>query len=341
MTPPPPPPDPRAATPDAETEVRLDGPADLMGTLFPLRRGHGDPTLQRPLDGGPWGDLWRTQRTPAGPATLRLTVEESTQVASCVRVRAWGPGAAWSAGQAGELLGQGDDWAGFDGLLGRLAGEPSDPAAPAASALAAVRRRRRGLRLLRTGIVLESAVAAVLEQKVTGVEARRAWRRLIRQYGEVPPGPAPEGMRVLPDAEGWRSIPDHDWHLAGVGPQRMRTIRRLAAVAPALERTLALGRGGEAVARALCSIPGVGEWTAAEITQRAHGDPDAISVGDYHLAHVVCHWFTGERGEDADMLRLMAPFAGHRQRVVRLITASGVAEERRGPKMTIQDHRAH
>ena len=188
MTPPPPPPDPRAATPDAETEVRLDGPADLMGTLFPLRRWHADPTLQRPLDGGPWGDLWRTQRTPEGPATLRLTVADSTQAASCVWVRAWGPGAAWSAGQAGELLGQGDDWAGFDGLLGRLAGEPSDPAAPAASALAAVRRRRRGLRLLRTGIVLESAVAAVLEQKVTSTEARRSWRELCHRFGDPAPG---------------------------------------------------------------------------------------------------------------------------------------------------------
>jgi len=269
---------------------------------------------------------------------------ESTPLSSRVRVQAWGPGAAWSAAQAGELLGQGDDWAGFDALLGRLAGEPGHPAGPAASALAAVRWRRRGLRLLRTGIVLESAVAAVLEQKVTGVEARRAWRRLIRQHGEAAPGPAPEGMRVLPDAEGWRSIQDHDWHAAGVGPQRMRTIRRVAAVAPGLERTLALGCGGEAIRRALCSVPGVGVWTAAEITQRAHGDPDSVSVGDYHLANVVCHWFTGDRGDrgdDAAMLALLEPFAGHRQRVVRLITASGVVAPRYGPKMTIQDHRGH
>ena len=35
------------------------------------------------------------------------------------------------------------------------------------------------------------------------------------------------------------------------------------------------------------SLPGVGEWTAAETAQRAFGDADALSVGDYHLAKVI------------------------------------------------------
>ncbi|KQV25974.1 DNA-3-methyladenine glycosylase [Yonghaparkia sp. Root332] len=347
--------------PDATGLYAPGRPVDPRQTLFPLRRGHADPTLQWTPDGA----AWRTQRTPEGIALVRMLARRSAApdsgaggagaaaagsiAATEVELAAWGPGAAWSLRQAPELLGEGDDWSALDALLepGALAGRAgadagASPIGPEVVAgLARVRRRHPGLRLLRTGIVLDSAVAAVLEQKVTGVEARRAWRTLIRQHGEAAPGPAPEGMRVIPGPERWRSIPDHDWHSAGVGPQRMRTIRRVAAVAPALERTLALGRGGPAVAAALTSIPGVGEWTAAEITQRAHGDADAISVGDFHLAGLVGYALTGERTDDAGMVRLLAPFSGHRQRIVRLIATLGSTAPRQGARMTIQDHRRH
>lgn len=356
-------PAPGPATPDAAGVYAPGRPVDLRLTLFPLRRGHADPTMQWTADGA----AWRTQRTPEGPALLRMLAHRATapdagvagwpvgslvgspvgSLVTEVELEAWGSGASWSIAQAPELLGEGDDWSALDSLLepGALAGLAGADAAgldpEVVAGLARVRRRHAGLRLLRTGIVLDSAVAAVLEQKVTGVEARRAWRTLIRQHGEVAPGPAPEGMRVMPDAERWRSIPDHDWHRAGVGPQRMATLRRVTAVAPALERTLALGRGGAAVARALTSIPGVGVWTAAEITQRAHGDADAISVGDFHLAGLVGYALTGTRTDDAGMVRLLAPFSGHRQRVVRLIMQLGYQAPRQGARMTIQDHRRH
>jgi 3-methyladenine DNA glycosylase/8-oxoguanine DNA glycosylase len=114
---------------------------------------------------------------------------------------------------------------------------------------------------------------------------------------------------------------------------------RDAAVAPALERTLQLGRGGPQAMAALCSIPGVGIWTAAKVLQRSHGDPDAVSVGDAHLPHVIGTWFIGDRVDDAGMLELLAPYGGHRQRVVRLITSTGVAAARYGAKATIEDHR--
>lgn len=332
------------AIPDAEREYAALEPLDLGATLGCLRRGRGDPTLHTagdlavPTAGGPgaWREIWRAQRTPDGPATLRLRVVEGLPTAArLVLASAWGPGAVWSAAHAAELLGEGDDWSGLDAVLALLAAEGD----AAAAALQRVRRRRRGLRLTRSNLVLEQAVPAVLEQKVTGVEARRAWRLLVQQHGERAPGPAPEGLTVMPDGAGWRSIPDHDWHVAGVGPQRMATIRRVAAVAPALERTLRLGRGGPHAAAALRSIPGVGEWTAAEILQRSHGDPDAVSVGDAHLSHIIGTWFTGDRVDDAGMLALLEPHRGHRHRVVRLITSTSVGAARYGAKVTIEDHR--
>jgi 3-methyladenine DNA glycosylase/8-oxoguanine DNA glycosylase len=116
---------------------------------------------------------------------------------------------------------------------------------------------------------------------------------------------------------------------------------RAASVASSLERTLALGRGGPDVASKLRSLRGVGVWTAAETTQRSHGDPDSPSVGDYHLPAIVGYALVGEPVDDDGMLELLAPYAGHRQRVMRLIEESGVRKPMRGPRMTIQDHRTH
>jgi 3-methyladenine DNA glycosylase/8-oxoguanine DNA glycosylase len=115
---------------------------------------------------------------------------------------------------------------------------------------------------------------------------------------------------------------------------------RASAVAESLERTLALGRGGDGVARKLRSILGVGVWTAAETTQRSHGDPDSPSVGDYHLPAVVGYALRGTPVDDDGMLELLAPYAGHRQRVMRLIEASGIRKPLRGQRMTIPAHRA-
>ena len=148
-------------------------------------------------------------------------------------------------------------------------------------------------------------------------------------------------MRVFPDAAVWRRIPSWEWHKAGVGPQRSATAVRAASVAASLERTLGLGRGGVDVAAKLRSLPGVGVWTAAETTQRSHGDPDSPSVGDYHLPAIVGIALIGKPVDDDGMLELLEPFAGHRQRVMRLIEVSGVRKPMRGPRMTIQDHRAH
>ena len=292
-------------------------PVSLSLTLRPLRRGHFDPTYRVEPSG-----VWRTLRTPAGPATLHL---EST--GEGIRASAWGAGAEWAIAGVPELLGAGDDWSQLD-----VSGN---------AFLADSLRRNPGLRLLRTRQVFEMLLAAILEQKVTGKEARHSWRVLLTKYGEPAPGPAPEGMRVFPTAETWRRVPSWEWHRAGVGPDRSATIMRAAVVAASLERTLDHGRGGPAVERALRSIAGVGVWTSAETTQRAHGDADAPSVGDYHLPAVVGWALIGAPVDDDGMLELLAPWAGHRQRIMRLIESSGFVKPRFGPRMTVQDHRGH
>lgn len=298
---------------------RPEAPVDVRAALRPLGRGSGDPTFR--VDGD---RVWRALRTPEGVASL---VVSAGRASSSVAISAWGPGAEWAVRHAPEMLGRGDDWSALD-----VSGN---------AFLSAARHRSPGLRLTRTNQVLQMLVPAVLEQKVTSVEAWRAWRQLVRRHGEPAPGPVPEGLVAPPDAEGWRRVPSWEWHRAGVGPQRSATVMRVCAVAPALERTLALGRGGDEVSRRLRSIPGVGVWTAAETTQRAHGDPDSPSVGDYHLPALVGWALVGRPVDDDGMLELLEPWRGQRERVMRLITGSGFSKPRFGPRMTIQDHRFH
>jgi 3-methyladenine DNA glycosylase/8-oxoguanine DNA glycosylase len=298
---------------DASRRWAPGRPVDLRRTLGPLRRGSGDPAY-RVDDGG----IWRASRTPDGPGTLRLRLVDGD-----VEAEGWGPGAGWLLDRMPVLLGADDDWTGLD-----LRAYPW---------LADVWRRLPGLRLPSTGLVLEALVPAVLEQRVTGLEARRSWRQLLYRFGQ--PAPGPVELRVMPDAATLLQIPTWDWHRMGVEAARQRPIRAAATVAARVEQCVELTL--EAALARLRVLPGVGEWTAAETAQRALGHPDAVSVGDYHLHDLVVHALTGRpRGDDGEMLALLSPYAGHRQRVVRLIELSGASKPRFGPRYAPLDFRA-
>ncbi|MGA4803473.1 hypothetical protein [Streptomyces lavendulocolor] len=141
------------------------GPYDLNLTLKVLRRGGRDPAFRRQN-----GALWRAARAPQGPVALRITAESDV-----VTGQASGPGADWALETLPTLLGAEDDPAAFT---------------PRHRIVAQAARRHPGLRLARTGLVMEALVASVLEQKVATREAFAAWRRLLLRYGESAPGPA-------------------------------------------------------------------------------------------------------------------------------------------------------
>jgi 3-methyladenine DNA glycosylase/8-oxoguanine DNA glycosylase len=263
--------------------------------------------------------MWRTSLLASGPVTARFS-RAAPDAAHCA---AWGAGAEQFLDMLPAMLGADDDASDF---------VPTHPTVVEAH------RRVPHLRLGRTGQVLEALIPAIIEQRVPGADAFRSWRVLVSKYGTPAPGPAPDGMRVPPSAEAWRYIPSWEFHLANVDPGRAQTVVGCARRAPSLERLM--GQPAEPALAALTSLPGVGVWTAAEVAQRAFGDADAVSVGDYHTPKMIGWTLLGHPVDDAGMLELLEPMRPHRQRAVRLLEASGLAyEPRRGPRLAVQEIR--
>lgn len=296
-------------------EVALPRRAHLVAGLSVVRRGAGDPTWR----GAGAAALWKAWRTPEGPVTAHLAEDAGAGV---VRAQAWGPGADWLVEALPGLVGEHDDDTGF---------EPVHPP------LVRARRRFAGWRVPRTGLVLESLVPAIIEQKVTGAQAFAAYRLLVRRYGEPAPCPGSDlDLVVAPSAAGWAAIPSWEWLRAGVEAHRADTVLRAVRRAGRLEGLCAWEPA--AAREALRAVPGVGIWTAAEVAHVAFGDADAVSFGDYHVARNIGWALIGLEVDDAGLAELLTPYAGHRYRVQRLVEMTGAARPRRGPRMAVPTH---
>lgn len=309
------------ATEAASRRFALDRPLDLSAVLGPLMRGSGDPTMRLGS-----GVAARATWLPSGAATLRVRVADG---GAALEAEAWGPGAATALEGVPALVGLDDDDTGFDPSLH---GE-----------VAALARRRRGVRLGRTGSVFEALVPAILEQRITGTEAWRGYRRLIRSLAI--PAPGELGLLMPARAADAAALPSWTFPRLGIEPRRGALLRRVAADAFRLEGLAARARepgggglgAGELDAR-LRAYPGIGPWTSAEVRLRALGDPDAVSLADAHLPNVVAWILAGEpRATDVRMLELLAPWAGHRARVIRLLELSGKLPPRYGPRIAPRD----
>jgi len=290
-------------------------PVDLGLTLGPLRHGGGrDPCLRVGS-----GAVWRATDTAGGPATVRLHSAAPTIIVAT----AWGPGAECALDEVRDLVGA-------DDVAPSLAGVH-----PVVTELA---RRLVGLRIGRTGAVLDALVPVVLAQRVIGVEARDAYRAMVRAAGRAAPvaGPVSDPIAsrmLLPPKAAWlATIPSWTFHRWGVEAKRATTITTAAAHAHRLDELPQLPF--DEARRRLAALPGVGPWTANTVAMVALGDPDAVAVGDYWLKHVVSFALTGEaRGTDERMLELLEPWRGQRGRVCRLLLHGAPPIPRFGPKL--------
>lgn len=288
-------------------------PAERTTLPFPVRLR----TTARRIEGGATalegsGALWWATTTPDGPASLRLAVTDDRTIAA----ETWGDGAAWLAAQVPRLVGVEDVTA--------------DRFAPDHPFLQAQIAARGIPRLGRTDRVFEALLGTIVAQKVQGKAAARSLWLLTDRFGAPAPGPTrlrlPPAAAVLAKLAGWQL------HQCGLERRRADTIIRAAKVANRLEEAGSLGV--TVLWDRLVSLAGIGPWTAAAVCDRALGDPDSVQVGDFHLPNWVAFALAGEaRASDERMLELLAPYAGHRARVVDLVERSGLGAPRYGPRL--------
>jgi 3-methyladenine DNA glycosylase/8-oxoguanine DNA glycosylase len=288
-------------------------PVDLRPTLAPLRRGGGDPTTRLARDG-----LWRAMHTPEGPATLHVPTPLAGGLTTSVTAEAWGPGASAALDRVPAMCGADD--------------RPEDFVAHHEIVADAV-RGRTGRRLPAVGSMVEVLVPTIIEQKVTGEEARRAYRALCWRLGEEAPGPV--RLRLQPHPDRLAELGYAAFHPLGIERKRADLVLRVARRAERIERLL----DGEPAAarRALEALPGLGPWTSGAATLLAFGDPDAVIVGDFWFPHLVVNALTGRRrGSDAEMLEILAPYVGQRARAQLILIGLG-SIPRRAPRQRPRD----
>jgi AraC family transcriptional regulator, regulatory protein of adaptative response / DNA-3-methyladenine glycosylase II len=154
----------------------------------------------------------------------------------------------------------------------------------------------RGLRLLQLLDPFEALLRAILGQQVSVAAARTVTDRLVRLVA-MPASRLPSGD-VIPLIRPRYAFPRPE-AIAELSPARLRTIGLTRAKAAAVHAA------GDAVARglvdfrelrraapedaeaALCSLPGVGPWTAAYVRLRALGDRDAFPITDLGLVRAL------------------------------------------------------
>lgn len=291
--------------------MELSYPLDLIATLAPLRRGPSDPTHRIGK-----AQISRATNTPVGPATIHVS-----QAGRLIEAEAWGPGADWALEHLDELIG----------------GKDQDAVIPRHPIIERLVWTLRGVRMTRTFAVFEALFPAILEQKVTSREAHASFSRIVRRYGEAAPGPF--DLMLQPTAEVLAELPYFAFHPLGVERKRAETIRLAASRISSLECTS--DEDERTLGPKLLSFLGIGPWTAAEVTRLAFGDPDAVSVGDFHLPHLVSWALAGEpRGDDRRMLELLEPYAGQRAKVVRLLEVGGPRPPAFGPRMPVRSFRS-
>ncbi len=129
-------------------------------------------------------------------------------------------------------------------------------------------RSQPGMRVPGAWDGFETAVRAILGQQVSVDRATRLAGLLVQRYGDDD-FPTPGALATATPAE------------IGMPGRRGEAIRVLAEAVVSGTITLDECADSEALQRQLCTLPGIGPWTASYIALRVARDPDAFPESDW------------------------------------------------------------
>lgn len=245
-----------------------------------------------------------------------------------VDAEAWGAGADWLLDRLPQWLGADDDLAGFDPALD--------------DRVARLWRQHGRFRLAAIGVIWQELLLVIIGQRVASGSAIQSWIKMCHRWSEPAPGPCE--LMLPPDPAVIAAVPYTAMHEIGIERRRADAINIAARRANRLEEAASM-TAADAVTR-LTALPGLGMWTATATLAVSLGDPDTVIVGDYGMPTLANYFFTGdarrlppEPDGDRIMLEHLAPWTGHRHRVMRLLMASGVSVPRRAPRARNPDIR--
>ena len=157
-----------------------------------------------------------------------------------------------------------------------------------------------GLRLPGSLDGFELAVRAVLGQQVTVAGARTLARRVVERFGEPQVTPWAEVDRCFPAPQVIAALPVARIAELGIIRTRASAIIALAQAWPTLSAQLDRRTSPDGLIEQLCTLPGIGPWTAHYIAMRACVWPDAFPPNDVAVLKAMKQLFNTTSQREAD-----------------------------------------
>jgi AraC family transcriptional regulator of adaptative response / DNA-3-methyladenine glycosylase II len=176
------------------------------------------------------------------------------------------------------------------------------------AAMAARVKARPGLRIPGAWHPWEIALRAIVGQQVSVEAATTIVGRIVARAGRAIETPYAALTRVFPEPA---AVAAADLSNIGMPGRRTETVVRFAS--GLADGTIRLEITGtyEDTVRSLCTIPGIGPWTAEYIALRALGEPDAFPAGDLGLRKALGNGAPALEGDVAEASEAWRPWRGY------------------------------
>jgi AraC family transcriptional regulator of adaptative response / DNA-3-methyladenine glycosylase II len=148
----------------------------------------------------------------------------------------------------------------------------------------------------------ELAVRAVLGQQVTVAAARTVARRVVDRFGTDVVTPWPQTARAFPAPTVLACAPIESLAELGIIRSRAAAIIALAGEWPVLSQRLDKPSRPDELIEHLCSLSGIGPWTAHYIAMRALVWPDAFPPNDVALLKAMKQRFGSASQREAETI---------------------------------------